>query len=41
MKEKKAMKVFDRIDPSSLDRRGLRLWILAPTVIFVDEETSR
>jgi GGDEF domain-containing protein len=34
-KEKKAMHVFDRVDPSTLDRRELHLWILAHTVILV------
>jgi GGDEF domain-containing protein len=29
------MKIFDRIDPSSLDRRELQLWILALTMILI------
>lgn len=29
------MHIFDRIDPASLDRRELQLWLLAFTVIFV------
>lgn len=29
------MRIFDRVDPSCLDRRELHLWILALTVIFV------
>ncbi|MBZ5561523.1 MAG: diguanylate cyclase [Acidobacteriia bacterium] len=29
------MQLFDRVDPKSLDRRELHLWILALTVIFV------
>jgi len=29
------MQIFDRVDPSCLDRRELHLWILALTVIFV------
>jgi GGDEF domain-containing protein len=35
IKEKMAMQIFDRIDPSRLDHRELHLWILALTVIFV------
>jgi GGDEF domain-containing protein len=30
-----AMQLFDRVDPSRLDRRELHLWVLALTVIFV------
>ncbi len=29
------MKIFDRVDPGSIERRELHLWILALTVIFV------
>jgi GGDEF domain-containing protein len=35
LKEKMTMTVFDRIDPSSLDRRELHLWVLATAMIII------
>ena len=35
IKDKTAVQIFDRVDPSCVDRRELHLWTLALTAIFV------